>query len=261
LALLGILFSAYAFSRSRIVADQPSKDDAKPERPQWSSAQEGPALNQPTLISTLQAPTRVDESNRETPSWKKILEIAAAVIGVGLLVVNIFQMIATQKAAETARDTFRLTYRPRLKILGLTQDQAMVDGKVQTNLDKGRLRVRIDVPNTGPFPARNVRFFRYDDVSTLDHIMKHRYGDELLGEPKLIPPRADGGWSSEMTITGEKALAPEEVAGLQRGTLYATFSILIAYDDDFGETHHAEYCGLFTLQPYNDICPWSVRND
>jgi hypothetical protein len=64
-----------------------------------------------------------------------------------------------------------------------------------------------------------------------------------------------------MIITGQKVLTASELSGLQDGTLYATFSILVTYDDDFGEAHHAEYCGLFTLQPYNDICPWPVRND
>src|SRR6266576_2814537 len=89
---------------------------------------------------------------------------------------------AAKSAAETARDTFRLTYRPRLKILGITQNQEMINGKLHTNLDKGRLTVRIDVPNTGPFPARNVRFFRYDNVSKRDQVAQRPY-EELKGEP------------------------------------------------------------------------------
>ena len=53
-----------------------------------------------------------------------------------------------------------------------------------------------------------------------------------------------------------------ELDGLIKGTLRATFSVLIVYDDDLGkETHHVEYCDVFTLQPYNDICPWPVRSD
>lgn len=168
---------------------------------------------------------------------------------------------AAKSAAETAKDTFRLTNRPRLKILGITQNQAMVNGKLVTYLDSGRLTVRIDVPNTGSFPARNVRFFRYDNVSKRDQVAQRPY-EELNGEPKLIPPKADGGWNSGMTISGQGVLTESELAGLKNGALWATFSILITYDDDFGEkTHHAEYCGLFTLHPDNDICPWPVRND
>ncbi len=136
----------------------------------------------------------------------------------------------------------------------------MVNGKLHTELDKGRLRVSIDVPNMGPFPARNVRFFRYDTVTPRDQIAKRPYQTELLGEPKTIYPKVEGG-SSGMAITGQKVISPEDLEGLKVGTLWATFSILIVYDDDFGDTHHTEYCDIFTLQPYNDICPWPVQND
>jgi hypothetical protein len=84
---------------------------------------------------------------------------------------------------------------------------------------------------------------------------------ELYGEPKTILPKAEFG-ATELTLAGQTVLTKDELAGLKDGTMYATFSILITYDDDFGkETHHAEFCGLFTLKPHNDICPWPVQND
>jgi hypothetical protein len=169
---------------------------------------------------------------------------------------------AARKSADTAAAVFKLTYRPRLKFVGITPAvQSYVNGELRTQSDNGRLRVTIDLPNLGPYSARNVRFFKYDNVSARDRITKLAY-EELLGEPKLIPPKAEGGFSSSMTIVGKKVITPTELTGLQNGTLWATFSILITYDDDFEQQiHHAEYCDLFTLQPYNDICPWPVQND
>ncbi|MGO9640897.1 MAG: hypothetical protein ACLP1Y_06305 [Candidatus Acidiferrales bacterium] len=166
---------------------------------------------------------------------------------------------AADRAAITAQKTFSLTYRPRLRILGFTANQAEVNGKLVTYLDKGRLTVRIDVPNMGPFDARNVRFYDYDGVSRREQIAPHPYA-ELYGEPKTIPPKAEGEGTGYI-ITGQEVVTPSEMAGLKNGTLWDTFSILITYDDDFGEAHHAESCALFTLQPYNDVCPWPVRND
>jgi hypothetical protein len=104
-------------------------------------------------------------------------------------------------------------------------------------------------------------FLRYENISPRDQVKKLEYGVELLSEPKLIPPKVEGGWNSQMIITGQKVLTAVELDGLHSGKLWTTFSILVTYDDDFGDTHHAEYCGLFTLQPQNDICPWPVRND
>jgi hypothetical protein len=168
---------------------------------------------------------------------------------------------AARSAAKKEEETTYLANRPRLKILGMTADQMIVNGRLQTQMDNGRLRVRIDVPNSGRFPARNVRFFRFDNVSTRDRITKLPY-KELLGEPKLIPPKAEGGWSSLIIITGDTPITLDELNALKTGTMWATFSILVTYDDDFGrQAHHAEYCGIFTLKPYNDICPWPVRND
>lgn len=169
---------------------------------------------------------------------------------------------AAKRASEVASNTFRLTFRPRLSLLGITPAvQSMVSGKLQTELDSGTLRVSISVPNTGPFPARNVRFFRYDNVSTRDQAKPLRY-EELPGEPKFIPPKAEGNWNSSMLIPGSRTITAVELKGLESGTLWATFSVLITYEDDLGrEVHHAEYCDLFTLQPANDVCPWPVRND
>jgi hypothetical protein len=168
---------------------------------------------------------------------------------------------AARDAANTADKTMKLSFRPRITLLGINPSimQNEVKGKLQTTLDHGRLYVGIELFNTGPLAARNVRFFRFDNVGTRDKITKLAY-EELFGESKVIPPKT-GNSGPGMAIFGKRIIANSELEGLKSGTLVATFSILVAYDDDFGITHHTEYCDLFTLQPYNDICPWPVQND
>jgi hypothetical protein len=195
----------------------------------------------------------------ETPPWKKGAEIAAVAIALGLLIVNIFQMRSTQKSADSADRTMKVAYRPRLLLIGIDPRVKSSPAGIEPALDQQRLTVQIILPNTGPFSARNVRFFRYSNVSARDQIKKGIY-EELFGELKAIPPKVEN-YNPGMVIVGTKTVTDSEIRELKSGTLWATFSILVQYDDDFGITHHTEYCDLFTLQPYNDICPWPVRND
>jgi hypothetical protein len=167
--------------------------------------------------------------------------------------------LAAKNAADVATNTFKLTFRPRIKILSISPNNITTNGLLSHNLDKGRFTVVLNAPNTGPFAARNVRFFIYDNVSSKSAVKRLEY-TELNGMPKLLPSKDEGGYGV-MTITGLRVLSAEEKMGLRDGSLYATFSILISYDDDLGESHHAEYCDLVDWTPYNDICPWPVRND
>jgi hypothetical protein len=156
-----------------------------------------------------------------------------------------------------------LTLRPRILIAGISPSvQTMVNGKLETQLADGKLVVAPTIYNYGPSPAKNVRWFVYDNISTREQAGRLAY-KELFGEPKVILSKPGGEiyGGNFLTITGIRQITPEELSGLESGTLWATFSILIQYDDDGGKTHHAEYCDLFTLKPYNDICPWPVQND
>jgi hypothetical protein len=209
---------------------------------------------QPTPTQGTNANGRKDD----TPPWKKRAEIAIAIGTVGLLIVNIFQMRSTQKASETADKTFKLTFRPRVEILSVGPHREMVNGEIVNHLDEGRLMVQVGYTNRGPFAARNVRIFVYDRIGT--QAMRGTYSKEPRVFPDIPPMGPEQ--IPNTYIAGENRRSEAEMDGLRKGTLRATFSVLVVYDDDLGkETHHAEYCDVFTLQPYNDICPWPVHND
>jgi hypothetical protein len=165
---------------------------------------------------------------------------------------------AAQDTATTAGNTFRLTFRPRVEILSVGPYREMVNGKIDNHLEGGLLRVQVGYTNRGPFAARNVRIFTYDRVGS--NPVKGDYRGEPQQFPEIPPKGPQEGPSA--VLTGKTKYTAAELDGLVKGTTRATFSVLFLYDDDLGkETHHAEYCDVFTLQPYNDICPWPVRND
>jgi hypothetical protein len=157
---------------------------------------------------------------------------------------------AATSAANTAYETLHIAYRPRITVLGISQEHT---------LDNGRIHVTFTAPNYGPAPARNVRMFRFDNVSGWNQTVSLPYGDELPDEPRVILPKGNGG--DGYGVNGKRIISSEELEGLKAGTLVGTFSILIEYEGDFSIVHHAETCTLFTLQPYNTVCPWPVRND
>lgn len=160
------------------------------------------------------------DTNRRMVLFTFALVLVSAVSGG----ISIWQATIAQRSANAARDavniankTMRLAYRPRITLLGInpTVMRLQVNGSIRTTLDKNRLHVGIDIPNTGPFAARNVRFFRYDNVSPRDMVTRLPYR-ELLGQPKTIPPKPDG--FGGITITGERIITPSELSGLEKGT-------------------------------------------
>jgi hypothetical protein len=108
LALLGILVSWAAFSQ------RPQKEHFhKSAHPQNSTPDESSDAP-PRLVANLDLPTvppqdRSPNRDKElTPVWRKIAECAAILIALGLLVANIFQTRATQKAAKAAEDANKI---------------------------------------------------------------------------------------------------------------------------------------------------------
>lgn len=166
---------------------------------------------------------------------------------------------AAQDAAETAKDTLKLTYRPRITITKIYP---------QENLDNGKLAVGFSVLNYGPITARNVRVFRFENVSDLDHASRLPYGKQPLRDyPKMLAPTKADDWE----IYGEKILSSQQIQSLARrddlpitpSRQVATFSVLVEYQGDLPEIHHAEACILFTLPPQRwwTYCPWPAQID
>jgi hypothetical protein len=94
--------------------NQPEQDPGEAIAPKKNTEIEDPlAVRQSETVphippSPTNSPQSPAASQDNTPPWKKKLEIVAIVVAVGLLIVNIFQMWATQKAANATRDSVTL---------------------------------------------------------------------------------------------------------------------------------------------------------
>jgi len=258
---LAFLSTAFALLSLRKSSAQHSKNATKSVHlqdtlaPEWSRS---PIV--PQIPPTICQQTEPGRRKHETPLWEKAAGITIAVGTLGLLAVNIFQMRATQKAAEIASDTLKISYRPRIVINGLTTQP--------DPLDQERLACSLGVLNTGPVAARNVRFFRFQNISTLKDAKKMPY-QETFEYPKMI--QQTNGQPIGFGIYGTSPLSDMELKSLQRqntqvsdAQMLATFSVLIQYDDDFSEaSHHTESCIMFTLPPnqYWVSCPWNTQLD
>lgn len=76
--------------------------------------------------------------------------------------------IAAKTAADAAAEASELANRPRIKILQGPEQQ---DTIVKTRF----LTTAIDASNWGPYDAKNVHFYRYENVSTRDAIKPMPY--------------------------------------------------------------------------------------
>ena len=210
---------------------------------------------------------RIEDRIRGAEKWMIWLTAAIAFFGLCAVVVGVLQWNAMKGQltemrsggidTHTLAETSKLTLRPRINIASVGPYREMVNGTINNHVDGGFLRVQVGYTNRGPFTARNVRIYTYDSIGPAP-----AKGD-YKGEPQQFPQIPPTGEQTPNTyLTGRTKHTAEELNGLIKGVLRATFSVLIVYDDDLGkEVHHAEYCNVFTLQPYNDICPWPVRND
>jgi hypothetical protein len=231
------------------IVSKPKHKGSKPIAPHLSPQENSgnpasiPASNLPPTPSQGKRPTG---GKYNTPIWKKILESAAVWIALGLLVVNIFQSCATQKAAKAAedsvkqaRDTSRLDQRAWVSVKGVkltTQYTAKTAGEAT-----------VMIANTERTPALNVAIVKS--------------GFSLDREPELLPASpmiqmVEAPGSTEDTIFIGIPPTPE-------GTrIYIKF--VIEYWDVFQKLtdppHTTTFCGFYptTRPPFFFNCPNSA---
>jgi hypothetical protein len=103
--LLYILFAFFGFLAGRSFS--------KFGTPQDRSANDTAPQSEPTLIAQVRSGPKQTEyakrRERHTPLWKKLVDSSAAIATVGLLIVNLFSLKATKKAADAAKESADLT--------------------------------------------------------------------------------------------------------------------------------------------------------
>lgn len=128
----------------------PNKNSGESIHPQDSTTNENQNVSTNLSLITNATPTPPNSDNanggkRNTPFWEKL----AVLIALGLLIVNIFQMRATQKSADAAKSSVEMEKRTAEK-----RDEAIcrVDGDAAVGSDV----YRTYVSNSGNITARRL---------------------------------------------------------------------------------------------------------
>jgi hypothetical protein len=272
--LLYILLSAFAFfsgwSSAKLSA--PNQDVGKTIPPQDSTGEESNCRQfQSAIVSEMRPSppkdTGTDKRKDHTPLWKKLIEWGTLLVAIGLLVVNIYQMSATKKAANAAKDS-----------VDIARKNAHFDQRAWLGITYGTYKYTVnqifgatyDVTDTGKTPARNVngmavtRFMRIGDTPsfTYEHGTTVELGTMLpnvrVGAVSwLIPPNV----RKEDPIQAMK-ISDEMSRALKDGGGYMMIYGNIGYDSVFGAHHRIKFCATsgptFVTQPkecvdYNDV--------
>lgn len=157
--LLYLLLSAFAFltgwSLAKLRADI-NEEDSESVYPQNSSKETNRRPIESAIVSQVTPARtqthRTDERKDYTPRWKKIAESVVALGTLGLLIVDIFLMCSTKKAADTGATQLELSQRPWVIPL------VSIAGLLTFDADGASLMLHFKSRNTGPSPAIDVLF-------------------------------------------------------------------------------------------------------
>ena len=166
---------------------------------------------------------------------------------------------AAKSAAVTADNSLKQAFRPRI---ALTSPRA--------SITDGKLSLGLQAVNYGTTSARNIVWQQATELGVPEKLYRLRYkpskGILETSYPKEIPPGnvVTSPSPIDLGFYADKNLLQQQIDELVSEKVWATFSVLVTYEDDFGLTHHAETCvqscGKAGGMRWR-YCPWSARND
>lgn len=235
--LLGILISFVgALSFWTLKANPPSQPVDPEDSP--SDKNENSPADTAFITQVRPAPAQYDSDNRShdhVPLLRNVIRYTTLLTGFGLLIVNIYQMRATQKAANAAIGANDLTRR----LISDTQGavfQIITDFNHPTLVNPW---VGAHLTNAGKVPARNadgvIEFLRSDSKGKIIQSAKKPSHDDTyipgLGFDEMFP-----------VIPGYRELDEYKLE---------TFKIIamIDYDDGFGSRRTQHFCRQMEIHP------------
>lgn len=230
--------------------DDKSQHSEQPASPQNTSSKEhketaGQAPNAlvvPELPPSLPQQVKPENRANETPTWKKYLEYAAVITGIGLLIVNIGLWCAT-------RNTMKIDQRAWL-----------FENFLPGELFPGQsVRQKLELGNSGKTPLLNctgmvVSFWVPNDwVPTFTYL----HGTHINSPPilanhpltafsQLIPQNVPKGDRPVPVI-----LTSDMLTQLNMGLANIITYGRLEYDDHFGTHHWSTFCGADTMKAEN----------
>jgi hypothetical protein len=255
--------SLYSFTRS--IIHLKAYQSAKPVTPHNNAEDEKRnATTQSSFVPNV-TPRNPDEEKpdggkKRTPLWEKL----AVLIALGLLVVNIFQMRSTQKAATAAeKATVAAVEAKNVARDALVRSQRPWVGRegasyviYESRTDAISLTFDFDVKNFGPSPALNVGYGLQPFVRSISEkptLFQDMRRQACQFANAYAGVAGDSIFPGQISKWGTTGAFP--VPGLKQGTRNILFYACIAYRDQFDTehtTHHTTFCVFGPIaKPYS----------
>lgn len=236
----GVLFGLF-LSKLRAPIQESSESVCPEDTPEEKNRYrhtEPATISQIPPTPAQQNPT--DRKKDDTPLWKKIIEIAALPIAIGLLLVNFFQLRLTQEQVHKGQRAYLVWHHAVL-------DEPLSIGKSP--------RATIELLNSGQTPAIDASYFLILEILPA-YPVNVNYGTltpmSPIGAGQTMKPGA--WWLGKLEEQDLKDITAEPVT-LNGNTL--TFQNkrlflfgIVRYKDIFGEDRESQFCAIY----------WQTRN-
>lgn len=255
--------------------------EAMTSKPNPANTESMPAPLPPTAIPN--QPPHINADH--TPSWKKVAEVVAIFIALGLLIVNICQLRANRTAAEaakssadTAADALIRTTRPWVGVEGTP----VIAGALKMTPKQIQGVIWLSIKNYGSSPAihanADLSFYLPADRNAQDYLgdfkteaeIHCRFAEQDTNETQAIaifggkqtniktPPT---GFTIFPGTLGPPVGVNSTVNYTQSKALEGTLDVIgcIVYSDQFGKTlHHTRFCFRTNGQAKLLIAPYAL---
>ncbi len=240
LALLGTLVSVLALFSSRRTNSQ---DTAHAQDNPDHKTSGAPILTAALKSESIPANTGTNQSSKRDPWWKPaaaIAQVIIALVTLGLLLVNLYQMKATKKTAKAAIDANKLT---RTLLKGSYSDFINVD-------------IGMSIPQTPQSELHTILNIGFENHGKMETTLHSQYTITIITIPDKAFLRfvAKDEKTDRVPRQGEspmpnhyyklRHLIPQDIPFLQSGYEAIKIEGTMEYDDGFGEIISTPICKI-----------------
>jgi hypothetical protein len=236
LKILASVFSGVLFGLFLSKFDTPTENDRESVHPKNNPRSETTLGSSQIPVTTQVPPTpsqhyQPDRRKDNTPPWKKKAEIAAVSIAGGLLLINIFVIIGSWRAANAAKEAADWTKRQTQFLFEEQRPRVWVKMLDNIQVEVGKpITANVEVFNYSQLPAQ-VRAYGYAEIGPMviekvrDHPLDNLPEDKSIRIILLAP-----GKDFSVEIRG-KVLSEEDLRLIINGTIEVVVYGHINYTD------------------------------
>jgi hypothetical protein len=244
--LLGA-FWAWIFSKLHTPNENGGKSVSQADMPyqEIRDGQTKPAVISQNPLTSLQQ--NRPSARKDAPMWEKWAAIAVAAGTIGLLLVNIYQMRSTEKAAVAARSAADTAERSFALAKRHAEDTDEATCSVRPDIELGGTFETISISNSGKSNARN--------LSVHMEVSQNTFPDNKIIFPFQTLDIASDEIRPNASIVRRLIIPNIDWQQLYKRRAGLVVSGTIQYDNGFDRLRRNEFCEAILIQPGRDAIP------